>query len=203
MSNKNTPEFRVAFPAVFQPKLNKLSGKEEFSVVALFPLESELTGDKKVAYLAGMKKLKVMASEAAVKKFGPDKTKWPPKMRNPFRDQADREKMVDGKLQMPQGYVKGALYLNLKSTQRPGVVNQQVEDIIDASEFYGGCWAMASVSCYGYDTAGNRGVGFGLGNLQKTRDDKAFGNRTKPQDDFSPVAEPETGNEESSADLFL
>lgn len=202
MSNKNTPEFRVAFPAVFQPKLNDLNGKDEFSVVALFPLESSLTGDKKVEYKEGIKKLKLMAQAALVKKFGPDKTKWPTKLRNPFKDQGDREKLVDGKMVIPQGYVKGALYLNLKSIQRPGVVNQQVEQIIDASEFYGGCWAIASVSCYGYDTKGNRGVSFGLGNLQKTRDDTAFGNRTKPQDDFTAVAEIESANEESSADLF-
>ncbi len=190
MSKTNTPEFRVAFPQVFQAKRNTMNDKDEFSVVALFPKGADLS------------RLKAAAQEAVVKKFGPDKTKWPRKMRSPFRDQGDRAKMEDGKEKLPQGYEKGNIYITLRSQQRPAVVDQKVQEIIDTSDFYGGCWALASVSCYAYDVKGNQGVSFGLGNIQKLRDDDAFGNRTKPQDDFSPVAMPESDNSESAQDLF-
>jgi len=40
MGKLNTPEFRVAFPQVFTAKKNDLNGKDEYSVVALFPKAS-------------------------------------------------------------------------------------------------------------------------------------------------------------------
>jgi len=191
MSKAHTPEFRVAFPAVFTPKRNMNDTKDEYSVVALFPKGADLS------------KLKAAAQAAVVKKWGPDKKKYPKNLRTPFRNQGDREKTNDeGKLVLPQGYEKGAIYLNLKSEQRPGVVDSQVQDIIDQSEFYGGCYAEATVNAYAYDHKGNRGVAFGLGNLMKTRDGDAFGNRTKAQDDFVAVAgsEESVGSESSDAE---
>ena len=191
MSKVNTPEFRVAFPQVFRPKRNDLNGKDEFSLVALFPKGADLTP------------LKEAAETAMIKKWGPDQKKWPKPLRSPFRDQGDREKIKDGKATLPQGYEKGAIYLNLRSNQRPGIVDQNVQDIIDEADFYGGCWARASINAYAYDTAGNRGVAFGLGNVQKLRDGDAFGNRTKPEDDFSPVANSDTDATTGTAsDLF-
>lgn len=186
----NTPQFRVAFPAVFEAKYNTLSKKNEFSVVALFPKGADLS------------KLKAAAQEAITKTFGNDKKKWPKNLKSPFRDQGDRAKTNDeGEEVLPQGYVKGAIYINLKSSQRPGVVDQNVEEMIDSSDFYGGCWAIASVNAFAYDKVG-KGVSFGLGNLQKVRDDKAFGNRTKPQEDFSAVASPDSDNDESALDML-
>ena len=191
MSTKvTTVEFRVAFPSVFRPKRNDLSGKDEYSLVALFPKGADLSG------------LKAAAQAAIAKKWGDDKSKWPKNMKNPFRDQGDRAKTQDdGSETLPQGYEAGAIYLNLKSSQRPGVVAPDMQEIIDESEFYGGCWARASINAYAYDQKGNRGVAFGLNNLQKLRDDDAFGNRSKPEDDFSAVATND-GVQESASDLF-
>ena len=114
--------------------------------------------------------------------------KWPKKLRNPFRDQAEKAKRNDtGDYVMPSGYVEGAIFLNLKSSQKPHIVNQNVEDIIDKSEFYAGCWARASVNAYAYDQKGNCGVAFGLNNLQKVADGESFSGRTRPEDDFAPI----------------
>lgn len=194
MSTKvNTPEFRIAFPALFTPKKNDLNGKDEYSCVALFKKGEDLA------------KLKAAAQEALEKKFGSDKNKWPKNLRSPFRDQGDRAKENDaGDMVLPQGYEDGAIYLNLRSQQRPGVVDNQVQAILDSSEVYGGCWCIASINAYAYDMKGNRGVSFGLGNIQKIRDDEAFGNRSKAEDDFAPVegAGDAAGNESSSTDLF-
>ena len=183
MSNILTPPFRVSFPNVFKPKRNELSGKDEYSIVALFPKDADLTSLKK-------------AAEAAItEKWGPDKTKWPKNLRSPFRDQGERKK--DGKL--PSGYEEGAFFLNLKSTQRPGIINQKREDIIDEADFYPGCWARASVRAYAYDNKGNRGVSFGLQNLQKVKDGEPLSGRPKAQDEFEPLEEM---GSDSSADIF-
>ncbi len=204
MSKVNTPKFRVAFPAVFRPKHNDLNGKDEYSLVALFPPLNEMDATQKTQW----DKVVEAAQAALTKKFGTNKKKWPgdpAKYRSPFRDQGDREKTdkETGKKTLPQGYVKGATYLTLRSTQRPGVVDKQVQEIIDESEFYGGCWAIASINAYAYDQKGNRGVSFGLGNLQKVKDDDAFGNRTKPTDDFEAVADTSSGDQKQSANSLF
>ncbi len=196
-----TPEFRVSYPKIFKPELNKLSNKMEYSLVALFPLGADLS------------RLKAAAKAALTEKWGADQTKWPKNLKLPFRDQGERIVMdketnqpkigKDGQPLLQPGHVSGAVFLNLKSQQKPGVVDQQVQPIIDDTQFYGGCYAMANISCYAYDQAGNRGVGFGLSNVQKTRDGEAFGGRTRPEDAFKPVAVPEgeaaTG---SATDVF-
>lgn len=191
MSKVNTPQFRVAFPAVFAPKKNDLNGKDEFSLVALFPKDADLSV------------LKQAAQAACEKKWGEDKTKWPAGLRSPFRDQGERivAATQQGK-QAPQGYEAGAVYLTLRSVQRPGVVDQNVQEIIDQADFYGGCWAIASLNAYAYDQKGNRGVSFGLGNVQKTKDDDYFGNRTKATEDFAPVEGAADNSAASTDSLF-
>ena len=176
MSTTKTPEFRVSYPNVFKPKKNDLNGKDEYSLVALF---------KKGENLEGLKKT---AMDAIVKKWGSDKSKWPTNLRTPFRDQ--NERMKEGKL--PDGYEAGAIFINLRATQRPGLVeinpgNNALEDITDTSKFYAGCFAKATVSCYAYDNKGNRGVAFGLSNILKTRDGDNLTGRTNAYDDFADV----------------
>ncbi len=190
MANINTPTFRVSYPNVFKAKKNDLSGKDEFSVVALFKKGEDLTA------------LKAAAQKAITDKWGPDKAKWPANLRSPFRDQAERAKEVDGKRILPAGHEEGAIFLNLKSAQRPGVVDQNVQDILDESVFYAGCYARASVNAYAYDAKGNRGVSFGLGNIQKVKDGDPLGNRARPEQDFAPIATEEGSKVSSSSDLF-
>lgn len=172
MANLVTPVGRVSYPQVFTAKKNDLNGKDEYSLVLLFDKGADLSA------------LKAAAAAAVIKKWGEDKTKWPANIRTPFRDQGER--MKDGKL--PLGYEAGSIFITLKSSQRPGLVDQNVQDIIEQADFYAGCYARCTVGVYAYDQKGNRGVSFGLGNIQKVKDgDPLGGGRTKPQDDFAPI----------------
>src|SRR5258708_5692161 len=162
----NTPEFRVSYPNVFKARKNELSGEDEYSVVALFPKDANLTA------------LKNAAAQTLIDKFGTDQTKWPKGLRNPFRDQGEREK--DGKL--PEGLEAGAIFINLKAKQRPGVVDQNVNEIVEERDFYAGCYAIASVRPYYYDKKGNKGIAFGLNNIQKRRDGDPLGSRTRSEE---------------------
>lgn len=182
MANVLTPPFRVSYPNVFKPRHNDLNGKDEYSVVALFKKGEDLSALKKAA------------EAAVIEKWGSDKSKWPTNLRSPFRDQKERAK--DGAL--PAGYEEGAIFINLKSSQRPGVVDQKVQDIIDESDFYAGCYARATIGAYAYDQKGNRGVAFGLGNIQKVKEGEPLGNRTKATDDFAPIEGAEEGQDASS-----
>lgn len=159
-----TPEFRVSYPKVFKPERNDLNGRDEYSLVALFPKGADLS------------KLKAACKAACEKKWGADPKKWPKNLRDPFRDQGEREKEDDdGNKYMPDGYVKGAVCINLKSTKRPGLVDAQLQDIIDDSDFYGGCYARAQVNAAAYDQKGNTGVSLYVNHIQKLRDGESFG----------------------------
>jgi hypothetical protein len=183
MATITTPEFRVSYPNVFKAKKNIMSGKDEFSMVALFPKNADLS------------KLKAAAEAAIVQEFGADKAKWPKKLRSPFRDQAEKEK--DG--QLPMGHEAGAIFLNLKSMQRPGVVGPDVQPIMDESQVYAGCFGRAAISVYCYNQAGNVGVAFGLQHFQKTKDGEPLGGRVRVEDAFQPV---EGSGGGTAGDLF-
>jgi hypothetical protein len=187
MSNVTTPEFRVSFPNVFKAKKNDMSGKDEYSIVALFPKNTDFS------------KLKLEAQRALEEKWGKDKTKWPTGLKTPFRDQGERKKIIEGKDVLPAGYEAGAIFINLKSTQRPGLVDANLNDIIDEKDFYPGCYARATVRAYAYENKGNRGVAFGLQNIQKTRDGDPLSGRPKAQDEFAPI---EGAGSSTSLDMF-
>jgi len=174
-----TIAFRASYPNLFKPRKNDLSGKDEYSVVALFPKNADLSAIKNAINAAG------------VKKWGADPKKWPKPIRNPLRDQKERGKEDEGtgKLIMPDGYVEGAFFLTLKSVVAPGLVDHQVQPIIDESEIYPGVWLLANINAFAYDNKGNRGISFGLNHIQKVRDDAGFsGGRGRASDVFAPVA---------------
>jgi hypothetical protein len=175
MPGKNviTPEFRASYPNLIEPRKNDLNGKMEYSVVAVFAPGADLSA------------LNKSIADLLTEKFGADKAKWPKPMRNPIRKNEEKEK--DGKL--PEGYEAGGHFITLKATQRPGLVDSNVQPIIDATQFFAGCYARAQVNPYYYEQKGNRGVSFGLNNVQKLRDGPALGNRMKAEDAFEPVAE--------------
>ena len=182
--NVMTPRFRVSFPNVFRPgKVMQVGAEPKYNCTMLFEKGADLTA------------LKNAAQAAVVEKWGSDKAKWPKNLRSPFRDQGEKEF---------EGYVKGAVFINAASKQRPGLVDEKVQDIIEEKDFYPGCYARATVRAFAYDQAGNRGVSFGLQNIQKLAEGEPLGGRTKPQDDFEPVAD-ESGVGEpakSAADIF-
>jgi len=155
-----TPIFRVSFPSVFEPK-GYNGGPEKYSVVMLFDSDADLTA------------MKTILREAATEKWG---TKLPPNLRNAFRDGKEKSEL--------QGYGEGVTFATASSKQKPGLVDQAVQQIMDRGEFYAGCYARATVTAFAYDQQGNRGVSFGLGNLQKVKDGERFDGRTNAEDDF-------------------
>jgi hypothetical protein len=167
-SNPNkliTPEARLSFPSLFKPHAMEGSNAEpKYDCVLLFPKTADLSALK-------------AAASAAVKE------KWPsgaPKgLRSPFRDGDEKE--LDG--------YAGCIYLRVSSKNKPGVVDETLQPIIEASGIYAGCYVRASVRAYAYDQNGNKGVAFGLNNIQKLRDGEPFGGGpSKAEDDFEAVA---------------
>lgn len=170
-----TPMFRVSFPNVFKAKAAFEGQEAVYSVQMLFPKSTDL------------KELKKLCAEVATKKWGP-KEKWPKNLRMPFKD--GNEKNLDN--------YKDMIVIEARSKMQPGLVDQKVQPIIDAGEFYAGCWARATLTCYAYEKAGNKGVSFGLQNLQKMKDDVAFSGKRNAKDDFEVIETDESGSDSSN-----
>jgi hypothetical protein len=80
------------------------------------------------------------------------------------------------------------LYFTASSKAKPGVVDADVSPIMEQSEVYSGCYARVSLRAFAFSNSGNKGVSFGLGNVQKLADgDSLGGSRARAEDDFTPI----------------
>jgi len=180
MDKLTTPTFRVSFPNVFEPKVYG-NGKPKFSITMLVPKSENIDNIKS-------------AMRAAVEEKWPDANKRPKKLHNPIKD-GDTDMMEDGTLRKDKyPEMAGHWVFTASSVSRPGVVDRNVQPILDAEEFYPGCYARATVHVYAYAPSKNNpqskyGVAIGLNNIQKVKDGEAFSGRSKPQDDFSALGE--------------
>lgn len=85
----------------------------------------------------------------------------------------------------------GHYFMNVSSKDKPGVVDQQVQPILDASEVYSGCYARVSINLFPYNSNGNKGISAGLNNVQKLADGESLGGRARAEDEFDVVASDE------------
>jgi hypothetical protein len=74
--------------------------------------------------------------------------------------------------------------MNVCSKTRPGVVNAMLEVVTDADEAYAGRYVKASLTAYTYDVKGNKGVTFGLNNVQLLEAGERLDGRRNPADEF-------------------
>lgn len=83
----------------------------------------------------------------------------------------------------------GHWLLNVSGTTRPGIVDKDLQQIIDPSEIYSGMYARVSINSYPYNFNGKIGVTFGLNNVQKLEDGEFLGGRSSAADDFGDLDE--------------
>jgi len=171
MSGKSTrvttPVFTVSYPALFEAKTSFEGQPPSYHVTMMWHKDTDLSS------------MHEAIEQVAVKKWG----KVPAKLQMPFRDGNEK---LDDKGKVKPEYVD-VIHARAKSMERPGVVDANVQQIMDPSEVYGGCKARASLNVYAWEFAGKKGVSFALNNLQKTGDGEAFGVSRTAEDDFDVV----------------
>ena len=188
--NLVTPEFRAAFISVFRATSMKNAdgtvNKPKFSIRACFPPTAKLDALKKEA-------------EAAAKDKWGDKI--PKTLRSPFRTNEELENPIVG---IGDDWV--VMTFSANEDRRPGIVDAKLQDIIDDSDVYSGAWYRAQVRAFAYENAGNKGVSFGLQNVQKLRDDDPIGSGRIPASKaFEPVDVPASatgGNGKTATSIF-
>lgn len=166
MSNKViTGKVRFSYANVFEPK--SINGSDpKYSVSLIIPKEDKVTIDKIKAAIE-------VAKKEGLSKLG---GKIPANLKIPLRD---------GDIDRPDDPAYADSYfVNANSTIRPGIVDANLQPIIDSTEFYSGCYGRASIVFYAYNANGNKGIACGLQNLQKLEDGEPLGGRSRAEDDF-------------------
>lgn len=79
---------------------------------------------------------------------------------------------------------RGHWVITASSKQQPQIVDVNVSPIINRADIYSGCYGRASVRFFAYNKAGKKGIGCGLGNVQKIRDGQPLAGGTTAEEDF-------------------
>ena len=174
MTKITTPEAMLSYEHLFEPTSPEGSGADpQYSACLVFSKDTDLSDLKKAAEDAG--KAKWVEKYNSLKESG--------SLRMPFRNDRLKEK----------GYEPGSVYINVRSKQKPGIASKYAGTdgktlvITDPDEVYSGCRVRATLSVFAYDKAGNRGISFGLNNVQKLGDGERLDGRLKAEDDFDPI----------------
>lgn len=184
-----TPEARLSFPHLFTPRPGPSGGEPKYSCALIFE-EGTDTKPFEAAIIA-----------AAKEKWGDNAIPM----------------IKAGKLRLPirtdwedKGYPENSFFINCSSKEQPGLVypfadplTNQPQVIEDPKELYPGCYVRASLRAFPYDAGGNKGVSFGLNNIQKIRDGDRLDNRVSAVNEFDVISErplAEIGGEQSEGD---
>lgn len=156
---------RLSYTHVFEKYSPDGAGEGKYMTNILIPKSEKKTID------AINEAINAAKNAAIVSKWG---GKEPKKLELPLRDGDDKEDEV-----YADNY-----YLNAKSNTRPGIIDRKKVPVVDEEEIYSGVWAIMSVTFYGYDVNGNKGIACGLNNIMKFKDDDHLGGRASAESDF-------------------
>lgn len=158
-----TGKVRLSFPNLFKARAAEEGQDPKFSVEILIPKSDTKTVAKIRAAqnaAAGTDKGRKALGDT-VPTWGSDKfnrNKWTDTLRD--GDDPDEN---DGRDER-----KGHWFMNIRSSEqyKPGVVDKDLQPVVDQSEVYGGVYARVSMSAYAFAIQGNKGISFGLNSVQ-------------------------------------
>lgn len=161
-----TGKVRFSYAHVFQPQAAIEGGTPKYSVSLIIPKSDTET-------VAKFQKAFEDAANTNAAFFG---GAVPKGLKGGLRD-GDAEK--------DDPAYANSYFVNANSANKPGVVDAEMNAIIDPSEFYSGCYGRASVTLYPYNASGSKGIAVGLNNVQKLEDGEKLGGGTSAAVDFA------------------
>ena len=85
---------------------------------------------------------------------------------------------------------KGCWVITASSKNKPQVVSQNdIHTELLPQDIYSGMYARVTINFFGYNRAGRRGIGCGLGNVMKTRDGEVLGGFVSAASDFAEIGQ--------------
>jgi hypothetical protein len=170
-----TGECRLSYVNVVTPRVAQQGGEAKYSVTLLIPKSDYATKADIDA------SIQAAAQEAVAKVWNGAR---PPQVRVPI---------YDGDGVRPSGEpfgdeCKGHWVMTASTKIKPQVVGiDNINAELSPSDIYSGMYGRVTIRFFGYSNSGNKGVGCGLGNIMKTRDDKPLAGNASAAADFAAV----------------
>ncbi|MGV3139423.1 ssDNA-binding protein [Brevibacillus agri] len=168
MSNQDpkrvvTGKVRLSYVHLFTPFANQPGAEPKYSVTLLIP-KSDIATKQRI--------------DAAIQAAIQDgvSSRWngvrPPQVHLPLHD-GDGVRPSDG---MPfSDECKGHWVMTASTKDKPEIVDLNLNPIINQSEVYSGMYGHVSIRFFAYNSNGKKGIGCGLGNVQKVEDGEPLG----------------------------
>lgn len=181
-SKLHTPEGTACYVNLFTPRQRtdakgQPKGDPKYQLTLVFDKRTDLS------------ELEAEAERVGKEKFGANfmnlvnkgKANWP------FSSNDDKaEDDETGDPVEPFASNKGGVHVGFKSSDKPGIVDEGAEPIMDKSDVYSGMKARVSCRAFAYDNE-SKGVAFFLINVQKLGDGERLSGNPSAEDDFAPV----------------
>lgn len=165
LTNVTTGRARLSYVHLFKPYAYQPGQEEKFSVTVLVPKNDVDT------------KARIDAAIEAAKQKGINE-KWngqcPPIVPTPVYD-GDGVRPSDGMPFGPECKGHWVFTASAKEDYPPEVVDKMGNPIINHSEVYSGIYGRVNVSFFPYAFGGKKGIGCGLGPVQKLEDGEPLG----------------------------
>lgn len=153
MPSFRTPIGILSFPVLFSPRPRAVGQDPSYQCVLIFDQAAQADP----AWTA----LQQAVRDCIDEKVGPGKSQdraFMAGLRLPFRPCDEKQY---------KGYdVPGGKFISAWTKTKPGLVDAQRNEIMVPEDIWAGQLARATVSPFYYHNSGNRGVSFGLNNLQ-------------------------------------
>lgn len=165
---------------IWEPKINKKTHKSEGYSLALVWSKKDKVTTKMVR-----EAIDAAIEEGNAGKF--DGKKMSEKMIDKFLD-SDDYPLHDGD-EKDDEILEGMWYMNCRSkNSRPGVVDEDVNEIQDQKLLYSGCFGVISATFYAYNFEGKLGIGVSVNNVQVLKQGPKLGaDSKKPSEEFKSV----------------
>lgn len=171
-----TGKVRLSYVHLFKPYSAVEGGEAKYSVTILIP-KSDVETKKRIDIA-----IEAAAKEATGKLWNGVR---PPKIAIPIYD-GDGVRPSDGMEFGEECKGHWVMTASSREDRAPEIVDRFKNPIIDQSEVYSGMYGRVSIRFFGYAFGGKKGVGAGLGNVQKLADGEALGGgRIKAADEFA------------------
>ena len=182
LTNVTTGEVRLSYVHLFKPYAAMQGAEERYSCTILVPKTDTDTMGRIQA-----------AIEEAKRKGTADK--WggvcPPLVPTPVYD-GDGVRPSDGMAFGPECKGHWVFTANAKADYTPEIVDKMGNPVINQSEIYSGIYGRVNVTFFPYAFGGKKGIGCGLGPVQKLRDGEPLGGSAPTAAQAFGVPQPQT-----------
>lgn len=163
-----TGKVRLSYVNIFTPTAMGENDQEKYNVCILIPKTDTATIER-------IKKAIEAAKLAGKAKLADKNGRIPNNIKLPLRD-GDDERSDDPAFE-------GMYFINASALRKPGIVDINLNPIIDKEEVYSGCYGRVSINFYAFNVQ-QKGIAAGLNNVQKLADGERLAGGASAEEDF-------------------